>query len=56
MLEETGAFSIIDTYLRLASCGENIFAFRADESYWRDLGKPDDLQQAAEDLKRKKLS
>jgi NDP-sugar pyrophosphorylase family protein len=50
MLTETGAFSIIDSYLRLASNGEKILAFRHDNSYWRDLGKPADLAQATQDL------
>jgi mannose-1-phosphate guanylyltransferase len=49
---EEGVFSIIDTYLRLAGSGEKIIAFRADDYYWRDLGKPADLQQAARDLER----
>ena len=37
-MTETGAFSIIDTELRLASQGEKILSFRADGAYWRDLG------------------
>lgn len=45
MLEEQGAFSIIDAYLRLAARGEKIAAFRADGSYWRDLGRPESLVQ-----------
>jgi NDP-sugar pyrophosphorylase family protein len=49
-LTETGPFSIIDSYLRLASQGQKILAFRHDKSYWRDLGKPADLAQAALDL------
>jgi len=52
-MKEEGGFSIIDLYLRLAGEGENIFGFRADEYYWRDLGKPDQVQQAAEDYKQK---
>ena len=52
MLSETGVFSIVDAYLRLAAQGEKILAFRADEYYWRDLGKPSDLSQAARDLQR----
>jgi NDP-sugar pyrophosphorylase family protein len=52
-MTEEGVFSIIATYLRLATGGERILGFRADEYYWRDLGKPDDLAQAAQDLKRK---
>jgi len=53
MITEDGVFSIIDTYLRLASQGEKILAFRAGEYYWRDLGRPNDLLQAAEDLQQK---
>ncbi|MBZ5565023.1 MAG: nucleotidyltransferase family protein [Acidobacteriia bacterium] len=50
MMTEEGAFSIITCYLRLASQGERILAFRADEYYWRDLGKLADVRQATEDL------
>ena len=50
MLTEEGPFSIIDSYLRLSSQGQKILAFRHDNSYWRDLGKPADLAQAALDL------
>ena len=52
MMTEDGAFSVITTYLRLAAQKERIQAFRADEYYWRDLGKPESLTQAAQDLKR----
>jgi NDP-sugar pyrophosphorylase family protein len=47
---EEGVFSIITSYLDLAARGEKILAFRADEYYWRDLGRPEDLLQAAKDL------
>jgi NDP-sugar pyrophosphorylase family protein len=50
MLTEEGIFSIIPSYLRLAAQGEKILAFRADNYYWRDLGRPADLAQAALDL------
>jgi NDP-sugar pyrophosphorylase family protein len=53
MMIEDGAFSVIDTYLRLASQGEKILAFRADEYYWRDLGTPEGVAQAAKDLRQK---
>ena len=43
-------FSIIDTYLQLAAQNQKIFAFRADQYYWRDLGRPSDLAQAAKDF------
>jgi len=52
MLSEEGAFSIIDSYLRLAGRGETIVAFRADEYYWRDLGKPENVAQATQDVER----
>jgi NDP-sugar pyrophosphorylase family protein len=53
LLTEEGVFSIIDAYLRLAGQGEKILAFRADDYYWRDLGRPSDLSQAALDLQQK---
>jgi NDP-sugar pyrophosphorylase family protein len=49
MLTEEGIFSIIDSYLRLASQGQKILAFRADAYYWRDLGRPADLAQAVQE-------
>ena len=55
MMIEEGVFSIITCYLRLAALGEKILAFRADEYYWRDLGRPDDVLQAAQDEKQKGL-
>jgi NDP-sugar pyrophosphorylase family protein len=54
-LKETGIFSIITPYMRLAAEGEKILAFRADEYYWRDLGKTEDILQAADYLKQKAL-
>ena len=51
LLMEEGVFSIIPAYLRLAAQGEKILAFRADEYYWRDLGKPENIQQAEQDIK-----
>ena len=56
MMSEEGAFSIINTYLRLAGAGESILGFRADEYYWRDLGKAEQIQQAAEDFKKRVFS
>lgn len=55
MMIEEGAFSIITCYLRLASQGEKILAFRADEYYWRDLGRLENVMQAAQDLKQKNI-
>lgn len=56
LMNEDGAFSIIASYLRLAAQGEKILAFRADEYYWRDLGKPENIAQAIEDLKQNVIS
>ncbi len=50
LLTEIGAFSIIDAYLRLAAEGHTIAAFRADDSYWRDLGRPEHIEKAARDI------
>jgi NDP-sugar pyrophosphorylase family protein len=50
-MEEEGAFSIVAAYLRLSAKGERILALRADGCYWRDLGRPQSLLQAAEDLR-----
>ena len=55
MMTEEGAFSIITTYLRLAASEEKILAFRTDEYYWRDLGRPEHVMQAARDIKEKLL-
>ena len=49
-LDEEGAFSIIDAYVRLAAKRETVLGFRADGAYWRDLGRPDDLIAAERDL------
>ena len=53
MMTEDGVFSIIEVYLRLVGAGEKIQAFRADQYYWRDLGRPENIQQAELDLERK---
>jgi NDP-sugar pyrophosphorylase family protein len=55
MMTEQGAFSIIPCYLRLAALGEKILAFRADEYYWRDLGRPENVVQATQDVERNLL-
>ena len=56
LTESTSVFSIIDSYLRLASQGHRILGFRADQYYWRDLGRPTDLAQAALDLQRNPIA
>ncbi len=49
-MAEEGVFSIITTYLHLAAKEEKVIAFRADDYYWRDLGRPDSIVQAAHDI------
>ncbi|MFZ0318550.1 MAG: nucleotidyltransferase family protein [Candidatus Sulfotelmatobacter sp.] len=56
LMTEQGVFSIIDVYLRLASQGEKIMAFRADQYYWRDLGRPENVAQAEKDIQNKLVS
>ena len=55
MMSEEGAFSIVQCYLRLAGEGEKIVAYRADGDYWRDLGKPESVARATEDLKKQAM-
>jgi len=55
LMTEQGTFSIIACYLRVAAKGEKIILFRADEYYWRDLGRPENLAQAEQDINNKVL-
>ena len=45
-MTETGVFPIIRSYLRLAGEGEKIAAYRADGSYWQDIGSREKLEVA----------
>jgi len=49
-MAEEGAFSIVAAYLRLAAQSEKILCFRADEAYWRDVGRPQSVIDAAKDF------
>lgn len=51
-IEERGAFSILEPYLRLAGEGERIVPFRVDEAEWIDIGKPEQLDEARRRLER----
>jgi len=53
MMIEEGVFSILTPYLRLAAQGEKIIAFRADQYHWRDLGRPEHVLQAEQDVMQK---
>jgi NDP-sugar pyrophosphorylase family protein len=50
LMPAPGAFSIIAEYLRLAAEAEKIVAFRADEYRWRDLGRAEQLIEAAREI------
>ena len=56
LIREEGIFSIIESYLDLAARDETISAFPADEYYWRDLGKPEEIAQAEQDIKQNKMA
>lgn len=51
LMTEEGGFSIIDVYLRLAMQGQKISGFDSDQYYWRDVGKPESVRQAADDFR-----
>ena len=55
LMSEEGAFSIVQCYLRLAGDGEKIVAYRADGDYWRDLGTPESVARATEDMKNQAM-
>lgn len=44
LMTETGVFSIIEVYLRLAGAGSKIKGFRMDEAYWQDIGSTERLE------------
>jgi NDP-sugar pyrophosphorylase family protein len=48
-------FSSIDHFIHLADHGQKVVGFAMDRGYWRDLGKPDDLLQAHEDIRCGKI-
>jgi len=43
-MTETGAFSMVDAYLRLAAEGEAIRAFRSDGAFWATVGDARQLE------------
>ncbi|HPI74916.1 MAG TPA: nucleotidyltransferase family protein [bacterium] len=50
------AFSSIDHYIRLAQQGRPVLGFVMEGWYWRDLGKPEDLEQAETDIRCGKIT
>ncbi|CAN5617873.1 nucleotidyltransferase family protein [soil metagenome] len=51
-ISESGAFSILETYLRLSGEGFAILPFRIDGYRWMDIGKPEQLAIADAWLER----
>jgi len=47
---EGGSFPIIPVYLRLAEQNEAVLGYRADRYYWRDLGRPEHISSAAQEI------
>lgn len=54
-MTEPSPFSIVAAYLRLAARSETILAFEDDEAYWRDMGRPESVRQAAAEAERWQL-
>jgi NDP-sugar pyrophosphorylase family protein len=52
LITETGAFSIITLYMRLAAEGHSIVAHRVDTADWIDIGRPEHLTRARETVRR----
>ena len=49
MINEQGCFSIIDVYLKLAK-DHKVMGYTDDDSYWLDIGTPEKLQKAEEEI------
>ncbi len=45
LMTESGVFSIMDVYLRLAGGGARIKGFRMDGYYWQDIGNLEKLEE-----------
>lgn len=50
LLTETGAYSILRPYLRLAGAGHRIAPWDAGDSLWLEIGDPDRLERARAEL------
>ena len=49
-ITETGVFSILEPYLRLAAAGERIVPMVFDDVSWVDIGKPEQLEAARQNV------
>jgi len=54
LISEKGCFSIVDVYLRLAN-NQKILGYIDDNSYWLDIGTPEKLKRAEEDIEVEKF-
>jgi NDP-sugar pyrophosphorylase family protein len=51
-MSEEGIFSVIPMYLRLAGQMELILGFPADQYFWRDMGRPEHIAEAAGEISK----
>ena len=56
LIEETGVFSIIGVYLRLARAGEAVLAHDVPEALWIDIGTHERLAEAERAVQRGEVS
>lgn len=53
LMNEKGIFSVIPMYLRLAGQMEPILGFPADQYFWRDMGRPEHIAEAAGEISKR---
>ncbi len=54
MQDQSGRFSIIDTYMKAIQEGALIIGYRADDSFWMDMGSVERLESLRQKLKSDK--
>ena len=50
-MREESTYPVIPEYLQLAAQKESIVGFPADRYYWRDMGRPENIAEAALDIR-----
>lgn len=50
LLDETGAYSIMEPYVRLAGAGYRIEPYDTGDALWLEIGNPERLQRAREEM------
>ncbi|MFH2094181.1 MAG: nucleotidyltransferase family protein [Bacteroidota bacterium] len=53
-MDRDGAFSITDVYLKLAADNKKIAAYNHDDTFWMDLGRPENIIEAEKIIHRMK--